>query len=217
MIIPDEIDVRFLREFKRVIMKNSRKYKFVIVCGGGGIARKYIKALGKIGASVKFQDLAGVGATRMNARFMSCVFKVDVDIPSSFVDVENILARKDVVFCGSIKFDVAQTSDTDAVKVADKFNGDFINLTNVMGLYNKNPAKYRDAKFIPEISFEDFYKVAVKKKFKPGQHFVLDQTSAKIIRDKKIVTYIVGKNMRNLDDLLNGRKFKGTVVGKGNN
>ena len=49
-------------------------------------------------------------------------------------------------------------------------------------------------------------------KFKPGQHFVLDQKAAKIIMDNKIRTYIIGPNLKNLNNLLLGDKFKGTLI-----
>ena len=214
LIIPEEIDVNFLKEFKKVILKNSKEYKFIIVCGGGSIARKYIHALGKLGMSEKFQDLSGISATRMNARFMSHAFKIDLEkgIPHTMDNVKKYFKKQNVVFCGALDYKINQTSDSDAVKIAAEFKSDFINLTNVQGLYDKNPAKFKDAKFIPEISFMDFYKMATKKKFKPGQHFVLDQTAAKNIMDKKITTYIIGKDLKNLDNLLNEKKFKGTVI-----
>ena len=49
-------------------------------------------------------------------------------------------------------------------------------------------------------------------KFKPGQHFVLDQTASRIIKENKTTTYILGKDMNQLDNLLNGKKFKGTII-----
>ena len=85
-------------------------------------------------------------------------------------------------------------------------------MTDVFGLHDKNPLKYKDAKFIPKITWEDFDKMANKTKFKPGQHFVLDQTASKIILKNKIKTYILGKNLKNLDNLLNNREFKGSVI-----
>ena len=45
LIIPEQIDVRVLREFKRILFRNKYRYKFVIVCGGGSTARNYIKGL----------------------------------------------------------------------------------------------------------------------------------------------------------------------------
>jgi len=85
-------------------------------------------------------------------------------------------------------------------------------LTNINGLYTDNPLTNKNAKFIPEISWENFNKIANKIKFRPGQHFVLDQHASKIILDNKIKTYILGKNMNNLDKLLKGKKFLGTTI-----
>lgn len=214
MIIPEEIDVGFLKEFRKLILKNSRKHKFVIVCGGGGVARKYINALGKMRMNSRFQDMSGISATRMNARFMSHVFGFEIEkgVPHSFSEIREYLKKQDVVFCGALKYKTNQTTDTDAARIAAEFGSDFINLTNVRGLYDKNPAKFENAKFIPEISFKDFHQTATKKKFKSGQHFVLDQTAAGIIMKKKIVTRIIGKNLKNLDNLLNDRKFVGTTI-----
>ena len=48
--------------------------------------------------------------------------------------------------------------------------------------------------------------------YKPGQHFVLDQHAAEIIKKHKIKTYIIGPNLRNLNNLLNGKKWIGTVI-----
>jgi uridylate kinase len=54
--------------------------------------------------------------------------------------------------------------------------------------------------------------MATKEGFKPGQHFVLDQTASKIILKNKIKTYILGKDLKQLENVLKGRKFKGTFV-----
>ena len=48
--------------------------------------------------------------------------------------------------------------------------------------------------------------------FKPGQHFVLDQTASKIIKENKITTYIVGQNRKQLDNILKKKKFIGTTI-----
>jgi uridylate kinase len=45
LIIPEKINVKYLKDFKKTILKNKNNYKFIIVCGGGSIARKYISAL----------------------------------------------------------------------------------------------------------------------------------------------------------------------------
>jgi uridylate kinase len=214
LIIPDEIDFKFLREFKKVILENSKKYKFIIVCGGGSIARKYIHALRKLGASIDLQDFAGISATRMNARFVSYFFNTGflLKLPYRLPTLKRYLKNQDIVICGALERRPNQTTDSSAAHIAGELKSDFINLTNVKGLYTKNPSIHKDAKFISKISWQNFIREANKSKFKPGQHFVLDQTASKKILKYKTKTYIIGKNPKQLDNALKNKKFIGTII-----
>ena len=214
LIVPNKIDVELLEKFRKIIRKNENKYKFIIVCGGGSIARKYINALREIHASEKLQSMSGISATRMNARFMTYFFDKDANkgIPHDMKQVKGLLLKNNVIFCGALRYAPKQTSDSTSARLADYFKTDFINLTNVPGLYNKNPLENKDAKFIPEISWKKLNEMVNKKKYTPGQHFVLDQTASKIIMKNKRTTYILGNDLKQLDNLLNNRKFKGTIV-----
>jgi len=214
LIIPNDIDIKFIKEFKKVILKNTSKYKFIIVCGGGSIARKYISALESSGINEKIQNLSGISATRMNARFMNYFFNQDVEqgIPHKIKTLRRYIKKQNIIFCGALEYKANQTSDSTAAEIAKYFKTIFINLTNVLGLYDKNPKKFKNAKLISEISWKDFYKMANKNKYFPGQHFVLDQTASKIILETKTPTYIIGKNLKELNNILNKKKFKGTKI-----
>jgi len=214
LIVPDKVDIKFLKEFKKIILSNSQKYKFIIICGGGSIARTYISALRNLNINKKFQSLSGISATRMNARFMNYLFNIDPKqgIPHKLRTLKRYARKQDIVICGALEYKTDQTSDGTASEIADYFKADFINLTNVQGLYDKNPKENKNAKFIPEITWKDFDKMANKTKFTPGQHFVLDQSASKIIQENKITTYILGKNIKELNNLLKGKKFKGTTI-----
>ncbi len=214
LIAPEKIDVKFLESFRGVLKKNFRRFKFIVVCGGGTTARKYISALEGLGVNEKSQGFAGISATRMNARFMSYIFGIDPErgIPRRMKDIKNYLKKQDVVFCGALDYGTDQTSDTTSVEVAEHFNADFINLTDVQGLYDKNPKKFKSAKLIREISWKGLFRMANSMKFKPGQHFIIDQRASKMILEKKIPSYILGKDMRQFDNLLNGKSFKGTII-----
>lgn len=213
-IIPSDVNLPYLRQFKKIILKNTRKYKFIIVCGGGSVARKYISALKKSGAGETMQSYSGISATRMNARFMSYFFKIDPKhgIPHTTATLNKYVKSQNVTFCGALEYKPDQTSDSTAAEIARHFKSDFINITNIRGLYTANPKTVKNARFIPKITWKDFDKMANKNKFKPGQHFVLDQTASKTIRRGKITTYITGTNLKQLDNLLNNRKFNGTVI-----
>jgi len=216
LIIPHKVNLDFLNRFKEVILKNKNKYKFVIVCGGGLTARNYIDGLEEENFRDKeyYQCLLGVSVTRLNARFMTYFFGKDANtgIPHDMKDVKNLLSKNDIVFCGALRYAPKETSDSTASKLAHFFNSDFLNMTNVLGLYTKNPKEHKDAKFISEISYNKFLKMTKKIKYKPGQHFVLDQSAAKMIKKYKILTYIVGPDTENLDNFLNRRHFVGTII-----
>jgi len=219
LIVPNDIDTKFLKKFKQVLLKNTKKYKFIVVCGGGSVARKYISGLQNESLNAKakrfHQGLLGIASTRLNARFMTYFFGEDANkgIPHDMKEVKAMLRLYDVVFCGALRYALDETSDATSAKLANFFNTDFINLTNVPGLYNKNPKTHKNAKFISKISWKDFNSMAHAIKFTPGQHFVLDQTASKIILKHEIRTYILGKDMKQLENFLAGKHFKGTIIG----
>ncbi|MBS3082152.1 UMP kinase [Candidatus Pacearchaeota archaeon] len=205
LIVPKHIDTLWINKFKEKITKLTKKYKFVIVCGGGFVAREYITILKKEHKSKKQQSMAGIAITRMNAQIMAQIFGkiANEKLPFKMKQIKNMLQKNEVVFCGALRYSSNQTSDTTAAKVAKFLKTKFINITNVDGLYTSNPSKNKNAKLIKSISWKDFEKIAKAIKYKPGQHFVLDQKASTIIRKNKIKTYILGKNLTNLQNLLN--------------
>lgn len=212
-IIPDDVNYKYLEEFKKVILKQLKNYKIVIVCGGGSVARKYIEAVRKSGGNLFHQALVGINATRANARFLSYFFGFDPEwgIPHKMRILKKYLRKRNLVICGALEYRPDQTSDSTAATIASKLDADFVNLTDVAGLYDRDPKKFRNVKLISRISWEDFDKIVKKIKFKPGQHFVLDQTASKIIKSEKIKTLIM-KNVKELDKFFRNEKFTGTVI-----
>jgi len=214
LIVPENIDIGFLKKFREVIKKNTKKYKFVIVCGGGTVARKYIQALKQDNKNEYLQSLVGISVTRLNARFMSYIFNFDPEygIAHDMKEIKNRLERTDIIFCGALRYAPNQTSDATAVKLAVYLKTIFINLTNVKGLYDKNPMENKNAKFIPKITLKDFSKIVLAIPNKPGMHAPVDHTALKVMVKNKIKTYILGKDLNNLDQLLNNKNFIGTII-----
>ena len=214
LIVPEHVDTKWIDNFKKTILGLTKKYKFAIVCGGGFIAREYITILKEEHKSKKQQSIAGIQVTRINAKIMSEVFqdKANKTLPVEMKQVKDMLQKEDIVFCGALRYAPNQTSDSTAAKLAKYLKTRFINLTNVDGLYTSNPSKNKDAKFIKNISWNEFEKKASKIEYRPGQHFVLDQKASTIIKKHKITTYILGKNLNNLKNLLDNKKFIGTII-----
>ena len=211
---PDEFNYDFIKNFKKVLSELSKSKKIVVVCGGGKTARNYITPLKMAGVQDKNCELIGIGITRMNARLFINFFGeiASQHVPASMKEVKNLLTKSNIVFTGGLRFVPDSTSDGTAAGLANYFKTDFINITNVKGLYTKDPNKFKDAKFISKISFNDFNEIASKIKYQPGQHFVLDQNAAKIIKQHKIKTYIIGPDLENFKNLVKGKKFTGTLI-----
>ena len=100
LIIPDKVNYVYLKNFRKVINANKNKYRFVVVCGGGSLARKYISVLRTDKKNQEFQSYAGISSTRTNARFMNYFFGVDPDkgIPHRMKEVKNYLKKKEKLF-----------------------------------------------------------------------------------------------------------------------
>jgi len=214
LIIPDEIDLNFLNKFREVINKNKKNYKFVIVCGGGSVARKYIRALANDKKSNYLQSLIGISITRLNARFMSYFFNINPEkgIPHDMQEIKSLLKKNDIIFCGALRYAPHQTSDATAVKIAAFLKTSFVNLTNVKGLYDKNPFKDKTARFIPRTGIPELNDIVMAIPNKPGMHAPVDHVAMRVIKKHNIKTYILGKDTRQLDNLLNNKDFTGTII-----
>ncbi|MAF50705.1 MAG: UMP kinase [Nanoarchaeota archaeon] len=211
-VVPNKIDYEFLKSFKKVINKIKKRNKIVVVVGGGSVARKYINTLKKEKLDKKKLSFLGFETTRLNAMLVSNFIGANSSAPESLREVNKLLKRNNVVVTGAVEFKPKMTSDGTAADIAKSIKADaFVNVTNVKGLFDKNPKKYKTAKFIPEISFKDFSKIVNKLKFKPGQNFVLDQSAAKVISKEKIKTYIT-KNIEDLSKIIKKEKFTGTLI-----
>ncbi len=211
IIVPGKADYDFLKNLKATILKLSKRHKIVICAGGGSIARDYMSTLKKEKSSEYVQDLMGIEVTRLNAKLVaSFIQECNQEIPTTLEAVADMLRSYDIVVCGGLA--PGQTSDGTTAQIADYLSSDtMVNITNVPGLYTKDPKRHKDAKLIPRISHADFGKIMSKVNEKPGQHFVLDSLAAKISKKAKIKVIIL-QGMKNLENYILGKKFVGTVI-----
>ena len=214
LIIPNTINIRYLKKFSLLIHKLKKKYKIVIVTGGGTTARRYINALRKVKLEEPYTSLVGIESTKLNASLVAGFLNHFHLIPDSLSEVKKTLNKEGLVVCGALGFQPEMTSDGDAAMIATHLKANcFINLTNVNGLYTKNPFTSISAEFIPKISISNFNKIVSKMKFKAGQHFVLDQNATKIIHKHKIKTIIInGNKLKEIEKFLDNKKFLGTII-----
>ena len=132
VMVLDKINFSFLEKFKKLLEKNSRTTRFVIVTGGGSVARKYIQALKEEGKGEKELSRAGIRVTRLNALFLMQFFGKEANdsLPFDMEHVKSNLHKNKVVICGALRYDDKETSDGTAAKLANYLKCDFVNITN---------------------------------------------------------------------------------------
>jgi uridylate kinase len=212
VIVPNKVDVKFLRNFKKILKKFIRKnYKFVVYCGGGKTARDYQKAAsGVIKLNNEDLDWLGIHATRLNAHLMKTFFgdlaeNIVVNDPTKKIK----FTKKILIAAGWLP---GWSTDFDAVLLAKNLKiNTIINMSNIDHVYDKDPKKNKNAKKIKNISWKAYRKISGNK-WKAGLNMPFDPIAAKKAEKLKLKAIIIGKNLRNFENLLNNKKFRGTVI-----
>src|SRR3990167_6102037 len=168
LIIPEEIDVDFLKDFKALILsKIEEGKKFVIITGGGKICRKYqniAKELSK--PSDKDLDWIGIASLKLNAELLRVIFGEFAHSEVVANLSEPFSSDKPIVIGSAYR--PGRSTDYDAIEGAKTVGAKrVINLSNIDYAYDKDPNKFPDAKKIEKISWAD-YRALIPKEWNSG-------------------------------------------------
>ena len=216
LIVPEEINTEFIKSFQKTIEKKiGEGLRFVLITGGGKVARKYIQAVSDIDEITnEDKDWLGIHATRMNAHLMKTVFRknahpvINKD-PNEIDDFEK--SDKPILVAAGWK--PGNSTDFVAVTLAKNLGiKKVINLSNIDYIYDKDPKKFFTAQSIKDISWPDFRKM-VGDKWDPGMNVPFDPIASKLAEESGIeVAIINGKNLPSLENYLEGAEFEGTLI-----
>jgi len=212
LVCPEEIDVLFLKRFRNFILKWVKKgKKFLIFVGGGKIAREYQKVARGFNVKDEELDWVGIFATFLNAQLVKSIFKDFAFQKVISNPLEKIKTKKKIIVFGGWK--PGRSTDFDSVLAARNFGAKrVINLSDVDFIYDKNPKKFKNTKPLEEISFDELFKI-IGKKWTPGANIPFDPEAAKLAKKEKIkVIFLNGRNLKNLEKVFLGKKFKGTII-----
>ncbi len=213
IIIPDKIDVEFLKGFKKLIINFVEKgNKVIIVCGGGKTARLYQNAASKIsGLRIDDVDWMGIHATRLNAQLVKTLFLGDVHEFVIHDPNDKIEFKEHVLIAAGWK--PGWSTDYDAVLLAKNFDvKTVINMSDISYVYDKEPKNNHDARPIKEMSWKELRKL-VGNKWDPGLNVPFDPIAAKEGERLGLkVVILKGTDLNNLKKFLDGKEFNGTVI-----
>lgn len=215
IIVPKTgIDVGYLKKLKQTLNKFTRQgHRFVIVTGGGTTCRTYQNAARKAGVrSTSELDWVGIITSRANAELVRAVLGERAH-PVVVTDPTKPLRgwRKPILVAAGWK--PGWSTDYVATRLGQKLGvKQVINLSNIKYLYDKDPNKYKSAKVIKEITWPEFRKI-VGNKWNPGANLPFDPIAARLAQKAKMrVVLANGKNIKNLEKILKGQKFQGTII-----
>jgi len=200
-------DVGYIKKIAHLIKKISDGHKLYVVVGGGRIARDYIRVARNFCQDEKYLDTIGIAVTRLNALLLNSFFMKK--IPET---IEGAARMNPPLIMGGTT--PGHSTDAVAAMLAKEIGADrLVIATDVDGIYDKDPKKYGDAKKFDRIHISKLREMAGENWSRAGENAVIDPIACKIIEENRMETVVVnGKNLKELENAIYGKKFKGTVV-----
>jgi uridylate kinase len=206
------IDTEFLKDLRSFIRSGIRKgFRFILVAGGGQTARRYQEAVRKIAALAdEDADWIGIHATRLNGCLLRFLFR-DMAPHRIVKDPRKRVAwTRPVLIAAGWK--PGRSTDDMAVRMAKRCGSrTVLNLTNTDAVYDKDPRASSDARRIDRMKWKDF-RALVGHAWNPGANAPFDPVAARYAERNGLTVIVAGKNLRNAMNILEGRRFVGTVL-----
>lgn len=213
LVVPDAIDTAFISAFKKLIdTRVAEGQSFIIIVGGGKIARRYQEGARALGIAGQNElDWVGIYATRLNAELLRVVFG-DSAYSEIITDPSFLPNVKTPIAIGA-GWKPGWSTDFDSVEMASTVGAKrVINLSNIDYAYDKDPREFPDAKKIEKTNWKEFRKI-LPAEWSPGVNAPFDPVAAKRAEELGLEVAIMnGKNLANLEQYLSGGEFKGTVI-----
>ena len=211
VILSDDIGISYFEELANLLKKICKKYKIYVIVGGGKTARTYIKLGRELDLDEQKLDQIGIEITRTNAKLLTNIIDISNDeIPCTTDEAKKI--NKPIVIMGGTT--PGHSTDMVGAELAEKTNAiKYIIATNVDGIYDKDPKKYRDAKQLKEISIDELINKYGTNWEAAGKNVVIDGPSLAIIKRANILTFVLnGKKLDQLEKAITNQSFNGTKI-----
>ncbi|HLC67926.1 MAG TPA: hypothetical protein VJI12_03530 [archaeon] len=192
--------------FRRLIpvLNTLKKHHQLIICvGGGKLTRSYGKSIEKSRLTREETEKIFIQLIHANVLFVAYATKMH-----PIQNLQEIKENTSGVIGGVMP---RRSTDANAAVAAERIGADiFIKLTNVDGIYTKDPKKYKTAKKISSMTFGDLSRFA--KSGKPNNYGILDATAINTLSQARIKTIVMnGRDPKNIISAINGENI-GTVI-----
>ena len=202
-------NIKILKDYARFLVKLSKTHQPIVVAGGGKIARHFISHARSSGADESTLDELGIEISRLNAKLLIYALKNKAypHPPTSLKEAKNAVDSGLIVVAGGLH--PGQSTNGTAALIAEKVKAvQFLNATDVKGIYDSDPNKSKKAKLFKTIELKKLRGMLVKEDSVAGGYDLMDIVALKIIERSKIKTRVIQSDIKTLE-----KAVKGLAVG----
>ena len=201
------------KQYSDVLTNLTNYVQPIVITGGGSIARLYINFARKLGQDEASLDLLGIAISRINAKLLiaSLGNYAYPDVPQSLDDVGRFVESNKIIVSGGLH--PGQSTNATSALIAEKTRAsEFINATDVNGIYDSDPRKNNNAQLFEKIEVNKLLKMLLKESSMAGEYDLLDIVALKVIERSKIKTKVILSNPTNIYNTIHGRGYIGTEL-----
>ncbi len=214
-----KINVQKISEFCDIVKNNQNFDSLIIVSGGGIIARKYINALRSFDGNEALCDIFGIEISRINSKLIiACLGDLAFpQVPKSIEELSIAKLSNKIIVMGGLQ--LGQSTRAVSAEVAEYITAnDLVILTDVDGIYDKDPKKFKDAKLLRNLTYNELQELILKssgnKQAAAGEYRVFDTVSLQILKRSQIKAIVMnGVELNEFKKFWNGEKnIIGTII-----
>ncbi|NOR85424.1 UMP kinase [archaeon] len=213
-LLTSDFSAANIQKYADEIINISKKNKVIVVIGGGKIARQYIDIADELNCNDYQKDYVAIKLTRANAAIFASALGnyAEQEIKTTYLGITNQYNMSEkIIVCGGTA--PGQSTDGVSANLAKKIKADLmINATNIDGVYDKNPAEFKNAKKIDKLSYDQFLDILKNNEQAPGKYGLCDYKAVKILKEKKIPLIVVdGTNPKEIYLAVKGNHHGSTI------
>lgn len=202
-----------LRKTAAAISKLGRVCQPIAVAGGGPVARRYISQARAAGADESSLDEMGIQVSRLNARLLVHALgsKAWPHVPVTLEEAQAAAGSGLAVAAGGLY--PGQSTNGTAALIAERVGAaQFVNATDVEGVYDRDPNKHKDAKLLKRVKLEQLRSMMTRQESVAGGHDLMDLVALKIIERSRIKTRILRADANSLEKAVLRTGAPGTEI-----
>jgi len=198
-------NVKVLKDYASFLVKISKFCQPIIIAGGGTIARHYISHARTSGADESTLDELGIEISRLNAKLLIYALKNKAysHPPTTLQEVKHAVDDGLIIVAGGLH--PGQSTNGTAALTAEKIKAEqFLNETDVDGVYDMDPNKYKKAKKFKRIEMKNLKNILVHEDSVAGGYDLMDIVALKIIERSKSKTRILKAEPKIIEKAIKG-------------